>query len=377
MVSISVHRMLYVGIRTMKSHDLLVAGLGDLDRWVTVAAVPPFSFGVRKCSAEEREVLEQARRRVTLRRLAWAPGGLATSRLRAAYAFLASGVLQDAEKPGAPPELPVQMETSTFLLSALRHQPAPTGQEAIRQEVAAELERSAHLDREAWLKVSRAAPREDLVRALEEKMERYHALREAAGDDALRTDIDVVLGRASSMLRLARQAPASAAAPAVPAPADTPPPASPEPAAPPRPRATLPTGGMTGSAQIEHLMMEGHIRMTVSDYANAVKVYDRLVKVQPDVAAHRVKLAIAMACHPPLAKQAEREFYEALRLEPNNADLHYQFGLYYRKMKVRSRAIAEMQAAVRLNPRHRAAREELEILSPRDSALTSIRKLFK
>jgi hypothetical protein len=36
-----------------------------------------------------------------------------------------------------------------------------------------------------------------------------------------------------------------------------------------------------------------------------------------------------------------------------------------------------MRAAVRLSPRHKAAREELEALSPRDSVLTSLRNLFK
>ena len=47
-------------------------------------------------------------------------------------------------------------------------------------------------------------------------MERYHALRDGVGpDDSLLTDIDVILGRASSALRLARQAPKTAVAEAV------------------------------------------------------------------------------------------------------------------------------------------------------------------
>ena len=37
MVSLSVHRILYVGIRSMTSHELVLAGLGDLDRWVSLA----------------------------------------------------------------------------------------------------------------------------------------------------------------------------------------------------------------------------------------------------------------------------------------------------------------------------------------------------
>jgi tetratricopeptide (TPR) repeat protein len=129
--------------------------------------------------------------------------------------------------------------------------------------------------------------------------------------------------------------------------------------------------------QIEHLLMEGEVRMTVSDYANAYRTYAKLVDLAPNNPAYRIKLAIAMAFYPTTAKQAEREFLEAVRLEPHNADIHYQFGLYYKAMRVRSRAITEMQTAVRLNPRHKQARQELEAMSPKDSALTSLKKLFR
>ena len=132
-----------------------------------------------------------------------------------------------------------------------------------------------------------------------------------------------------------------------------------------------------GRAQIEHLLMEGEVRMTVADYANAVKVYEKLVTVAPKVAAFRLRLAVAMACYPRSAKLAERQFYEAARLEPDNAEIHYQWGLYYKVMKIKSRAVAEMRTAVRLSSRHKAARAELEQLSPKDSALTSLKKMFR
>lgn len=434
MVSISLHRILYMGIKSMSSKDLVLTGLGDLDRQVTLATVPPFRFGIRKCSSEELEILEQSKRRVTLRRLGWAPGGLALPRLRAAYGLVSSGILTRAEPQAQEEPQPIiHMETTTFLLSALRSRPDPSSEEAIQQEIQDELQRSAKLDREAWLKVSQTAPRDELVKALEEKMERYHALLDAIGDNAaLKTDIEVILGRASSMLRMIRQAPATGpverpasllpvsphpsppplAAPVVAAPpaAETTPPgpAEPPPVAAETEKATSPppesssepardrdwppkgasqelvppTGGpgssdFSGPALIEHLLMEAHVRMTVADYANAVKVYQKLVDVAPNVGAYRGRLAIAMACYPRTSKQAEREFIEAVRLDPDNADLHFQFGLYYKAMKQRSRALAEMRTAVRLNPKHKNAREELEVLSPKDSALTSLKKLFR
>lgn len=372
MVSLSIHRLLYDGIRLMKSQDLVLSALGALDRRVTLAAVTPFAFDMKDCPAEERDILEQARRKVTLRRLAWQPGGLSFPRLRACYALLASGVLLDEDAQPEPAAQPVvMMETGTFLLSTLRHQPDPSSHDAIRQELSDELERSAHLDREGWLKVSRNAPREELIKALEDKMERYHSLLDASGsDEQLKTDLEVILGRASAMLRLARQAPAP---PPPPTPAPTPAAAAPA----PNPHARPADGSMAGMAQVEHLLLEGEVRMTVSDYANAVKVYEKLVTIAPNIAQYRVRLAIAMAGYPRTAKQAEREFLDALALEPNNADIHYQFGLYYKVMKQRARALAEMQTAVKLSPRHRMARAELETLSPKDSALVNLKKLFK
>ncbi|MGH9889246.1 MAG: DUF4388 domain-containing protein, partial [bacterium] len=209
MVSLSLHQILFEGIRTMKSESLVLAGLGDLDRRVKLASVPPFAFSLEGCTDTEREILEHAQRRVTVRRLGWMPGGVAFERLRATYALLASGVLLEADADEAAPQPIIQMETGTFLLSTLQRRPDPTAAEAIRQEVKQELERSARLDRESWLKVSREAPREELERALEEKMERYHALLDAsASDTGLKTDLEVILGRASAMLRLARQTPA-------------------------------------------------------------------------------------------------------------------------------------------------------------------------
>jgi tetratricopeptide (TPR) repeat protein len=426
MVSLSVHRLLYSGIRSMSNRDLVLEGLGDLDRWVTLAVVPPFPFGVKKCSGEELEILEQSKRRVTLRRLGWASGGLSFTRLRAAYSFLASGILQDAaasEGPGANQPI-VQMETSTFLLSALQHRPDKSARDVIRQEVNEELARSAKLDRESWLRVSAAAPRDELIRALEAKMERYNALHEAVGDDDdLKTDIELIVGRASSMLRLTRQAPpaparaeeeeapaareaaaaappgvaragaeAASEAPPVPSAPEAPaaarvaaaPPVARAPEAPPaevqQPPPEAPVhepGRLAAEAQIEHLLLEGSVKMTVSDYASAVQSYLRLVELAPKVAAYRVRLAIAMALWPKTAKQAEREFLEAIRLDPNNADIHFQFGIYYKAMRVRSRAVAELRTAVSLSPRHKQARAELEALSPKDSALSSLKKLLK
>ena len=137
------------------------------------------------------------------------------------------------------------------------------------------------------------------------------------------------------------------------------------------------SGSVASQMQIEHLVMEGEVRMTVSDYANAIKVYMRLVELAPNVPAYWVKLAIAKASYPRTAKLAERDFVEALRLEPDNADLHYTFGMYYKAMKQRARAQAEFETALRLNRKHALARRELEAIAPGFDAVLSLKKLFR
>jgi Tfp pilus assembly protein PilF len=101
-----------------------------------------------------------------------------------------------------------------------------------------------------------------------------------------------------------------------------------------------------------------------------------VVELQPDVAAHRVRLAVTMARLPQTARQAERHFAEAIRLDPDNVDAHLRFGLYYKAMNVPSRAIAEFRTVLRLDSRHEQARKELEMTSPRDSVLVTLRKLL-
>ena len=389
MVSLSVRRLLYQGIKAMKNRELVVAGLGDLDRRLQLAALAPFDFDPEQASAEEKEILQQARRQVTVRRLAWQPGGLASSRLKAVYALVAGGFLEDVQLGEAPPrpQPVVQMETGTFLLSALSRKPDPSALEAVRQEVEDELKRSAQLDGETWLKLAHGAPKAAIVRAVEEKMDRYRSLLEAAGDDeSLKTSIEIALGRAFSLLRMAQMAPPAPEAPA-------PPPAA-KPAEKAKPRATetprkpaekaeqppqKPPAEVSGQStqQVEHMLMEGHVRMTVGDFANAVRVYDRLVDAEPNVGGFRLRLAVAMAHYPRTIKQAEREFLEAIRLEPDNAEYHFQFGSFYQLVKQRARAVSELQTALRLDPHHPGARDLLKALAPKESGLVSLRKLFR
>ncbi len=441
MVSLSVHRLLYVGIRSMSADSLVLVGLGDLERKVALAPVPPFRFVLHKCPAGELSILEAARKEITLRELASTRLGVSTARARVVYALFASGVLQDADTLRNAQEMQpvVQMEPEGFLLSPMQRQSETPRLEVIRHEVEQELANLEKIDREGWFRLS--SPQK-MKAAIEEKMERYFGVLEAVHEDReLRQKVEVVLGRAAALQHWVKQrtgspppskgphrgateaalrkllvvrsetpvavapkpeaaaqgegvpkggaaqkaeaaaqgegvpkgggtkkaeaAPKGEAAPKAEA-------AAPSPAGEPSaPAATLasPTPG-----PLEQLQLDGDVRMKIQDFAGASQIFGRLVEKAPRVAAYRVRLAIAMTCWPPTARQAEREFLQATRLEPDNGWIHYQFGLYYKRMGLRNRALAELRTAVSLDPKDAEARRELEALSPHDAALTTLKK---
>ena len=143
MVSLSLPRILYDGIKGMESQDLVLAGLGDLDRRREAERDGALRLRSRRIAPRWRRTSSSARSAgpacATSR---GQEGGLDFERLRVLYALVASGVLVEAD--AAEEAQPViQMETGTFLLSALQRQPDPTAREAVRQEIRDELERSA------------------------------------------------------------------------------------------------------------------------------------------------------------------------------------------------------------------------------------------
>jgi len=134
--------------------------------------------------------------------------------------------------------------------------------------------------------------------------------------------------------------------------------------------------GVDQKDRVAQLLVEARAQMMISDHAGAVGTYTRIIELQPGVAAHHVQRAIAMAGWPQRAREAELEFHEALSLDPNSAGTHFEFGLYYKAMKQRTRALQEMRTAATLDPRHERARRELASLSPDDPALSDLRSLL-
>ena len=269
--------------------------------------------------------------------------------MRSTYALLGAGLLQDADAPQ--PQPVVQSETGTFLLSSLQKQPQPSGREVVKREVHQELTESSRVDRDGLARArpddrrrrAAAHPRAEdgpLPRAVRGRTAGRLAARRRRDRDrppGLGAAHRAQGGRGARRTRRGPK-PKSAAAesgrgcaamaatapsrhgdagrrhgrlgrPRCPGPrraADGreagPPPSSQPPRSlnPDQSMRMAPPGSSSfeGAALVEHLLMEGEVRMTVADYANAVTVYSKLVDIEPRVAAYHMRLATAMVCYP-------------------------------------------------------------------------------
>ena len=117
-----------------------------------------------------------------------------------------------------------------------------------------------------------------------------------------------------------------------------------------------------------------HFRMR--DWEGAVPLLQQLVEISPGKALYRGMLARAMSRHPAMRKEAEEYFVEALRLSPQDPELHYWLGIYYKSFGLKARAVTEFRTTLRINPKHEGARKQLFGDGKKDESIGSVMKKF-
>jgi tetratricopeptide (TPR) repeat protein len=145
----------------------------------------------------------------------------------------------------------------------------------------------------------------------------------------------------------------------------------------PSARPEKPSTQLYGAARVERvrqLLRDVKLHFQVRDWEHAVSLLYELVELEPESAQHHAMLARAMARHPVMRKDAERHFIEALRLAPQDADLHFSLGLYYKSFGMHSRAQHEFRTAIRINPNHEDAKKHI---STGKNSKDPLRDVFK
>jgi tetratricopeptide (TPR) repeat protein len=414
MVSLSIYRILLEGIRFMTDGKLILAGLPPLNTPVKVADRPPFTVEPRKLKAVEQDLLKRARNPIPLASLLQDPQADRGLALRASYGLWAAGLLESAGQTTKPP-LKVQEETGVFVLSEIQRKFAKIRATNARQEILMEFDKLDRTPEPELLAVAGLAQESDVEEAFQKRQKEWEQKRAmVANERTLVAKIDVIQERLRQAYERLRTGPA---APAEALPADEAPPeafetpteqtlpplnedlfdeigmedmlgsaefatedepviekspeepgsvetaaALVEPAEAVPTKAEKPATTLYGAARVERvrqLLRDVKLHFQVRDWEHAVSLLYELVELEPESAQHHAMLARAMARHPVMRKDAERHFIEALRLAPQDADLHFSLGLYYKSFGMHSRAQHEFRTAIRINPRHDDAKKHI------------------
>ena len=134
---------------------------------------------------------------------------------------------------------------------------------------------------------------------------------------------------------------------------------------------------MKQSGGESRLLRDVKLHFRMRDWKGAVPLLEQLVAISPGKAFYRGMLARAMSRDPATRKDAEEHFIEALRLAPQDPELHYWLGLYYKSFGLKSRALTEFRTTLRINPKHEGARKQLGGSRKKDDPLGNVfKKLF-
>ncbi len=427
MVSLSIYRILLEGVRFMTDGKLILAGLPPLNTSVKVAGRPPFTVEPRKLKAVEQELLKGARTPTPLASLlqeGQADRGLA---LRAGYGLWAAGLLEGAGETKKPP-LKVQEETGVFVLSEIQRKFAKIRATNARQEILMEFDKLDRTPESELLAVAGLAREADLAQAFEKRRSEWEQKRAMVENErTLVGKIDVIQERLRQAYERLQSAQSEEVPEEIPAGEETPPvfetqgeqtlpplsedlfdeigmedmmgsaelvthvendePAIEEAAeieaeraetveAPPS-KPEKPSTTLYGAARVERvrqLLRDVKLHFQVRDWEHAVSLLYELVELEPESSQHHAMLARAMARHPVMRKDAERHFIEALRLAPQDADLHFSLGLYYKSFGMHSRAQHAFRTAIRINPNHEDAKKHI---STGKNSKDPLRDVFK
>lgn len=134
---------------------------------------------------------------------------------------------------------------------------------------------------------------------------------------------------------------------------------------------------MKQSGGESRLLRDVKLHFRMRDWRGAVPLLGQLIVISPGKALYRGMLARAMWRNPATRKDAEEHFIEALRLSPQDPELHYWLGLYYKSFGLKSRALTEFRTTLRINAKHEGARKQLGGGRKKDDALGNVfKKLF-
>ena len=346
-VDLSTHRLLFEGVRTYPDVERLERALGDTARRLRAVTPRPFDLRNVALTPVERAVLADAQSGASIARI------LSRAEPRsvliwALYAALAGGLIETDDEPGFARPYAVETESEGFRVAAATA-PAEAvedhGDRILRQFEA--LPRATHY--EVLELVSDASPAD--IAAARERLsaEEQRDARSFMGDVRLDTALEAIRSRRREAFEVLSNATRRAAYDR-----------SLSALGPTSDRSRSPTAEARATAT--RLSREARDLLQQGETDAALTLLLQAVDADPRERHVRRLLALTLAEHPTLARQAERHFLAALDLDPGDLDLRCRLAHYYRRGGMLVRARLHAQAVLRVDDTHAEARRELEAI---------------
>src|SRR5262249_12657359 len=120
--------------------------------------------------------------------------------------------------------------------------------------------------------------------------------------------------------------------------------------------------------QADRLTRAAQDLLLTGDRERAITLLLEGVRVDPYDNSARKLLAVTLAHHASLSRNAERHFLAALDADPGDVDLRYKLALYYKRAGLPKRAMTALRTLLAAAPDHSAAKSLLKSLARRESS---------
>jgi hypothetical protein len=341
-LGLSVSPLLLKGLRSVDDGKLILKALPPASTVVRVAETPHYRLDPAKLSPSERAVLDLAGEGTEIGDIIRKCGLSATpmtksAAFRSCFALLCLGLLEPV-----PDGSPVEAAPTPMVED-----------DPCRELIVEQHEKLGTVSESDLLGVRQAASLGEIEVAYEALKAEWNEVRQQTKDAALLEKIDAIefrLAVAFAALKLEREQARKTTS--------SPPPSSDD---------------FARRRRIEQLERDADLHLQVKDWGGAVTLLQELVSLVPDHASYQSMLGRAKQHHPSLRKHAEQHFIEAVMLAPDEVRFRLELARYYASAGNRSRALAEIQAVLTLEPDH----PEAHRLSASLKTPTPMQKLFR
>ena len=349
-VGLSVSPLLLKGLRSVDDGKLILKALPPASTVVRVAAAPAYRLDPSRLSPSERAVLELAGDGTEIGDIIRKCGASSTpmtksAAFRSCFALLCLGLLElvpPFPEDGAPSESPAPAPE------------VPLEGDSCRELIEEQYDRLAAMSETDLLGVRSDASLPQIEQAYASLKSEWKEVREQTGDAALLEKIDAIefrLAAAFAALKIEKEQATTSPS-----------------AAPPKPPEDF-----ARRRRIEQLERDADLHLQVKDWGGAVTLLQELVSLVPGEASYHSMLGRAKQHHPSLRKNAEHHFIEAVMLAPDDVRFRLELARHYAAVGNRSRALAEIQAILTLEPdQPEALRVAASLRTP-----TPMQKLFR